>query len=100
MRSAIDQGNHIPVVYIYNPDEDEAYRHEIPIKPFTEVMAMEKVEAEKEKNEQLESFVEGLSDTNIEGLDFKKALIDHLEKNKGKIGQGVIDVINKVVGFE
>jgi DNA repair exonuclease SbcCD nuclease subunit len=98
MRSAIDQEDHTPVVYTYDTATPDLKRHHIPIKPFHEVMNLEEVEKEKERNVELDSFVEGLSDTNIEGLDFKKNLIDHLDKNKDKIGQGVINIINKVVG--
>jgi DNA repair exonuclease SbcCD nuclease subunit len=98
MRSAIDQRDHEPVVYIYDTETKYTTVHCVPIKPFTEVMNLEEVEKEKERNIELDSFVEGLSDTNIEGLDFKKNLIDHLEKNKDKIGQGVIDIINEVIG--
>ena len=97
MRSSIDQKDHQPVVYIYEESKNPISIF-LKVKPFEEVMNIEEAKKEKERNKELEDFVEGLSDTNIEGLDFKKNLIDHLTKNKGKIGDGVIDIINEVIG--
>jgi exonuclease SbcC len=97
MRSSIDQRDHRPIVYIYNTDSNTIRDESILVKPFEEVMNIEEAKKEKERNKELEDFVEGLSDTNIEGLDFKKNLIDHLTKNKDKISDGVIDIINEVI---
>ena len=98
MRSAIDQADHKPVVYIYDTETKRLLQSYIPVRLFKNVMNIEEATKDKERNKELEDFVEGLSDTNIEGLDFKKNLIDHLEKNKDKIADGVIKIIDEVVG--
>ena len=98
MRSSIDQADHKPIVYIYNTDSRSIKGIDVPIKPFEEVMHVAEAKKEKERNKELEDFVEGLSDTNIEGLDFKKNLIDHLTKNKDVLSKGIIAIIEEVIG--
>jgi len=99
MRSSIDQKNHDPSVYVYDTKGTKNPTwFIIPHKPFEEIMNIQEAEKEKEKNKELEDFVEGLSDTNIEGLDFKKNLIDHLTKNKDVLSKGIIAIIEEVIG--
>jgi predicted phosphodiesterase len=75
MRNRIDQKEHKPVVYIVDTSDMSYEAHYIPIKPFDEVMNVERAEKRKARNEELESFVNKLSgDTQIEGLDFLRNL--------------------------
>lgn len=83
MRNRIDQKEHKPVVYIVDTEDMSYEAHYIPIKPFAEVMDVKKAEQRKERNEELESFVDKLSgDVNIEGLDFLRNLEAYMVENK------------------
>jgi DNA repair exonuclease SbcCD nuclease subunit len=97
MRSKIDQINHRPCVYVYETKNKSIQKYKIPIKSFKDVMDLEELRSEKEKNEELEALIDGLSDTNIEGLEFKKNMIEYLQENKGKVTQGTVDIINEMV---
>jgi len=99
MRNRIDQRNHKPKVYIVDTSDMSYEEHLIPVKPFDEVMDVEKAEQEKEKNEQLEAFVEKLSgDVNIEGLDFLRNLEAFMEENE--IDVPVKEFVEEVLAWE
>jgi DNA repair exonuclease SbcCD nuclease subunit len=71
MRSTIDQVNHQPIIYLYNPTDWSCVGVTVPIEPFNKVMNAKKAEEQKKRNEELESFVEILSKgAKIDGLDF------------------------------
>ena len=95
MRSNIDQGDHKPIVYIYDTESRKLLPFLIPVKPFKEIMNVEEAEREKEKNAELDDFIEGLSETNIDGLDFKKNLLNYIKENE--INQGTINIINEIM---
>jgi len=80
MRSTTAQKNHKPIIVIYDTN---TRRHEIkyiPIKPIEEVMVFN--EKEEERNEELESFVKGLSEEREIGLDFMTDLFEFMKTNK------------------
>ena len=73
-RSKIDQVNHKPFIIIFDTDTKEYKQIFIPIEPPEKVFNLEKVEREKEKNENLEAFVAGLSSDKEIGLKFEDNL--------------------------
>lgn len=97
MRSKIDQVNHEPCIYIYNTKNKSIQKYKIPIRPFKDVINLEELESEKEENKELEALIDGLSDTSIEGLEFKKNMIEYLQENKSDIQKNVINIINKMI---
>jgi hypothetical protein len=86
MRSTIDQVNHIPCIYIYDTAERTVEKHEVhPLAPITEVLRVDQAAEEKERNEKLEAFVEGIrKDVQIEGLDFKHNIDSYLKSHRVK----------------
>jgi DNA repair exonuclease SbcCD nuclease subunit len=97
MRSTISQIEHKPAMYVWDSKTMVLDRHEIPVKPASEVFDLDYIEEEKEHDAKLEAFIEGLTSTEgITGLDFIKNLRDFVKKNKTK--QSVIDLIeNKLL---
>jgi len=82
-RSRIDQAAHKPCVYIFDTEKRTSKKVLLTIKPFEEVMNLEKATASKEKNERLESFIVKLADNvAIDGLNFANNITEHIKKNK------------------
>jgi len=86
MRSTIDQIHHIPCIYIYDTVGRTVEKHEVhPLAPITEVLRVDQAAEEKERNEKLEAFVEGVrKDVQIEGLDFKHNIDSYLKSHRVK----------------
>jgi DNA repair exonuclease SbcCD nuclease subunit len=86
MRSTIDQIYHIPCIYIYDTTERKAEKYEVhPLAPIQEVLLVEEAAEQKERNEKLEAFVEGIrKDIQIEGLDFKHNIHSYLNSHRIK----------------
>lgn len=83
MRSTIAQVDHKPHVWIYDTEENDATRYDIPVQPFEEVMDMDTAIAEKVRNEELEAFVNGLQDDpQTQDLDFTNTLNNYMKENK------------------
>jgi len=83
MRSTIDQISHDPCIWMYDTETREAVKASLGATPIQEVMKIDEIEEEKEKNEQLLAFVEGLKeDTELEGVNFKKNLYSFINTNK------------------
>jgi len=98
MRANIDQSTHQPYIYIYDTEMNKMKGHAIPVQDFEEVMDMAKASEEKKRNKTLESFVEGLDfEGKIEGLNFKKNMIEWLKKNTKDVKEGIVTFINEVM---
>ena len=96
MRSSIDQIDHEPYVYIYNTESKDAKPIIVPVKPISEVMRVDEAQQEKERNEKLEAFVEGLRDeSEIEGLDFIKNLDEYISSTE--LSQEIKDIIGEII---
>lgn len=96
MRSSSNQVNHKPRFYIYETATRAIEKHYIPIR--NSVIKIDEIEAEKEKNERLESYIKQLShkvEIKDLGLDYKKNLINFVKKNK--IEKEVKNKINMVL---
>jgi len=99
LRSAIDQIDHHPVVYIFDTNTEVLERHWVPCEPFDQVFDMAKVSAEKERDEKMEAFVDKLTgETELEGLDFIKNLHSFVESNKEEIDDATQKIIGEVMG--
>lgn len=82
MRNKVDQVNHKPIIVLYDTDTKKGEKIYIPIEDAETVFRMEKVEVEKERNEQLEAFVNGISDGGKEvSLEFEDNLRSQIEKD-------------------
>ena len=96
MRTRIDQADHKPAVYVLDTADMSWWEALVPIKPFEEVMDVRTATAKKERNEELESFVEKLSgDIEIQGLDFKRNVSTYLSENKEdpRVEQFILEVM-------
>uniref|UniRef100_A0A6M3L645 Putative calcineurin-like phosphoesterase n=1 Tax=viral metagenome TaxID=1070528 RepID=A0A6M3L645_9ZZZZ len=93
MRDSIDQEDHKPHIWIIDttpldvkhpkPGQVVRTKIDIPIKPFKEVMNVEKATEQKEKNKELETFIESLkNDVKLEGLDFPQNLEKYMKENE------------------
>ncbi len=68
-----------------------------PMAPIEEVLRVEEAQQEKERNEKLEAFVEGLKgQIEIGGLDFKRNIDSYLKSHRVK--PGVKKIIEEVLG--
>ena len=82
MRSTIAQVDHKPQFISFDVDSGEYLIESIPIKPIEEVMNLDIARKEKEKDEKIEAFVDGLEeDVEIE-LDFQRDIESYMEANK------------------
>mgnify|MGYP003394041197 CR=1 FL=1 len=82
LRSKIDQVDHKPFIVIYDTETREYKQIFVPIEPPEKVFNLEKVMKEKEKNENLEAFVVGLSGHKEIGMKFE----DNLNVYMNEIG--------------
>jgi len=60
LRTSIIQKDHEPCIYIYDTDSKDLGKILIPIEPMEKVMDLKTALEDKERNEELEAFVEGL----------------------------------------
>lgn len=87
LRSNISQLNHHPAVAVYDTDTREIDIINLEVRPFEEVMCVEKAEKEKERNLKLESFVHSLKGAEVrEGhttkLNFVDAINTYIKENE------------------
>lgn len=81
MRNRIDQKDHKPRIYIYDTTSRTYEKHYIPVRPFEEIMDVERATKKKETDENLEAFIETLTDDfELDGLDFRDNLMKALKK--------------------
>jgi len=92
LRAKTDQINHQPFIVLYDTDTREYEKILIPIEPAENVFSLEKVVKEKEKNENLASFVTGLSESKEIGLKFEDNLNAYLNDND--IGHEIREIID------
>lgn len=96
MRSTIDQVNHQPIIYLYNPVDRSNLGITVPIEPFDKVMNAKKAEEQKKRNAELEAFVEILSKgAKIDGLDFMANL--WTKAKSLKMEEGVLQILKEVL---
>ncbi|RLA02449.1 MAG: hypothetical protein DRQ42_00595 [Gammaproteobacteria bacterium] len=100
MRTNIDQVDHTPICFIVDiidTGESSIVPIEIPHQVFESVFNVEKATEEKEKNAELEAFIEGLKEEEVElqGLNFRKNVDAYMAKNK--TSEGVRQIINEVL---
>jgi DNA repair exonuclease SbcCD nuclease subunit len=80
MRSKIDQMSHKPVVYEYLARDRKLTCTEIPCNEIELVMDVDRIEEFKERDEELEVFVQKIKDkTEIEGLDFELNMDERMQ---------------------
>ena len=97
MRSTVDQLDHKPTVFIYNAENKRISERLIPVQPIEMVFDLERVEYEKERNEELDLFINNLNENflGMENMDFKKNLFQYLEENQ--IEEGINQFIREVI---
>lgn len=95
MRTNRNQINHEPCYVIYDTDKRVFTEFKIPIKCAEAVFDLEKIEIEKERDEKLIAFVNGLTTGEELGLNFKDTLKAVLIKNK--VGKDVVEIINDAI---
>ena len=86
---------HRPFFTVYDSEQMVTSVVEIPIDPIEEVMNLEEVLDEKEKDEKLETFVAGLTETANLSLDFRKNVLRTLEEQD--VEQSVKDIVHEVI---
>lgn len=82
MRSRIDQAGHKPCVYLFDTNKMISKQIFLTVKPFEEVMDIDKAIITKERNERLESFIQKLTDkVEIDELNFANNMAKFMEEN-------------------
>lgn len=90
MRSSTAQYDHKPAVAIFDTDTKDLRIIDLPIRPSETVFAVEKVAADKERNEKLDLFINALqTDERTTKLDFSANLAAFVAKNAELIDDGV-----------
>ena len=98
LRTAIDQSDHVPTVYIYDTVKKTITPHVVPHKPFSEVFDLSKYEAEKERDEKLEAFLTRMTgEVELEGLDFIKNMDTYVSQNEQEIDEMTLGIIEEVM---
>jgi predicted phosphodiesterase len=93
MRSKIDQINHRPFYVIFDTINREYRKRNIAIRDWSEVFDIEKKIKEEQHNEEMESFVKGLSTHKEMGLNFKDNVTTYMKENN--IDQAIINEVNE-----
>lgn len=84
MRSTIAQVHHKPIFYIMDTSKGmiSLEQYYIPIEYAEDVFRMNKIEQEKDRNNQLDAFVSGLSEHKEMGMSFGDNMESYMNKNK------------------
>jgi len=83
MRNKIDQGNHLPHVWVFDTSKRTAEKIMIPIRPFSKVMSVEKAGKEKAENLKLKALSDLLKKkSKIKGLEYKDRIFRRIKKLK------------------
>ena len=90
MRTTKAQINHKPCYVVYNTDTMKYSIKYIPVQPAEEVFDMQKIELEKERDEKLIAFVDGL----IEGEEMDLLFERNIDAIKNKISKEVMTIID------
>lgn len=93
MRSNIDQINHAPSYFIFDTDTRSYKRYLVPINDWSQVFDIEKKIKTEELNEEMKSFVEGLSAHKDMGLNFTENIVSYMKENN--VDESVKDIINQ-----
>jgi DNA repair exonuclease SbcCD nuclease subunit len=91
LRSNISQVGHRPSVIVFDIDSISYQEVFVPIEEPEKVFRMEKVMKDKERNEELDAFVSGLSEHKEMGLSFSDDLSNYLKVN------GIKDSIKNII---
>jgi len=92
-RSRIDQIDHEPVIYICDTETKKFEKIFIPIEPAGKVFLLDKIEREKERNADLDSFVSGLLEYEDMGLDFGNNLSVYCKENT--VDKEIVSIIDE-----
>jgi len=95
MRSNIDQADHEPCIYIYDTKTKDLEKIDIPIAPAKEVFDLKASEKEKERNEQLDMFVQGLEGSEDFGLDFMSNV--ERARKAGNLSADMLDILDEIL---
>lgn len=91
MRNKIDMIDHKPYVVLFDTDTRLHKKIYIPIEPAEKVFDMRKVTIEKERDENLDAFVSGLSEHKEMSLSIEDNLNHYIKNNK--VDKSVVDII-------
>jgi len=69
LRTSISQEKHLPCVYIFDTDDLTLDKHLIPVLKHEEIFNQRTCGIEKNRNRQLEAFIQGLNDSEIKTMD-------------------------------
>jgi len=82
MRSTISQLEHKPVCILFDTDSPDDWKSiPIPIETTENVFKMDEIVSIKERNSDLASFIEGLSNQKEMGLNFQSNLLNYIKEN-------------------
>ena len=101
MRSKIDQGDHKPCIWVFDTETRKAEKVLIPVKPFKEVVNLERAEYEKEKNEKLEILAQSLKKkSRLKGLNYTVRVFERVKAlKKAKALQPLTEkIIGEIMG--
>lgn len=99
MRMAVDQVEHRPTAYLYHIDGQQLMRRPIIVSPSDEVFDVERIEKSREKNRELDAFLEELGSKRDFGLNF----LDNLRAALGGLSaseSGVREIVEEVLDEE
>ena len=98
MRANVNQIDHEPVCYIFDTEEKTFEQKKLRVASKDKVFDFVKYEKEKERNEELELFIEGLKSPEALGFDFLENLWESLKVTS--VSKGVYDVLKEVTQNE
>lgn len=100
MRTRIDQVDHLPCYFIYDTGTKEYTTHLLKVQKIDDILDLDKAQKEKEKNADLIDFVNRVEEetgADDEELNFRKKLATRIERQKKKIGAGIVNVLKEVM---
>jgi len=94
-RNSIDLMDHKPICVVFDTDKRDYQIIHVPIEPADKVFDLTKIKTEKEVNEKLKVFVDGLKEQEVRELDFEKELERYIRENK--VDEYVQLILNEIM---
>ena len=95
MRSSSAQINHNPFIVLFDTQTRKYEKIFVPIKSAKEVFDLKKIEQEKEKDENITAFVNGLTEHKETGLNFESNLFAYCKENK--VDEDITNIIQEAL---
>jgi len=82
LRDSSDMISYKPHIFLFDTANSSYKEIMVPIEPYKKVFKIDKITRDKDRDEEMEAFVEGIKNYRDVGLNFKENLFSYIKKNK------------------